>query len=275
MIRIQRNTTATLSRVFYTDGVAANPGVVTLTITAADGTVVVEDATTTGSGTAARTYALSAAQTTLLDSWTLSWESATLGTLTDECEITGGFLFALSDLSAVKVGQGDTIGSKYTTAQMVAVRTLVEQALEDACAVAFVPRCRVETHSGRGTYSLMVERPRVTAVRSVTVDGTASSVSSFTPSGVINVGSRMGAGSTVTVGYEHGHPYPPARASNAALLLARRWLIDGPADDRATAMTVEGVGTYALVTPGMRGALFDIPECNAMVQQYSIVALVA
>lgn len=275
MIRIQRSTTATLSKTFYEDGVAVNPGTVTLTITAADGTVIVEDAAVSGSGTAARTYAVSAAQTATLDSWTLSWESTLKGTLTDECEITGGFLFALTDLAAVKVGQSGTIGTTYTTAQMVAVRTLVEQALEDACAVAFVPRYRRETFSGNGSCSVMTDRPLVSNVRSASVDGAVTTVSSFTSAGVVTTTARLSVGSTVVVAYEHGWTSPPARASNAGLLLARRWLTDGPIDDRATALSIEGVGTYSMVTPGMRGVMFDLPEVNAVVQQYDMRALVA
>lgn len=273
MIRIQRGTTATLSKTFYEDGTAVNPGTVTLTITASDGTPVVTGAATTGSGTAARTYALTAEQTALLDTWTLSWVSTGKGTLTDECEIAGGYLFALTDLAAVKVGQSSTIGTTYTTQQMVNVRLLVEQALEDACGVAFVPRYRIDTIRTRG--SLMLDRPKVTALRTIAVNGTAGDASAydFDPSGVVY--GTFYRGSTVTVGYEHGWTSPPARISNAALLLARRWLIDGPADDRATSLTVEGTGTFSLVTPGMRGVMFDIPEVNAAVQQYSMAALVA
>jgi hypothetical protein len=272
VIRIQRATAATLSRVFYEDAAPTNPGVVTVTVTASDGTKILDEAATSGTGTAARTVALTADQTAQLDTWTVEWTSPTKGTVTDEYEIVGGHIFALNELAAIKVGQSDTIGSKYSVAQMASVRVLVEQALEDACGVAFVPRYRVDTVRARG--SVMLERPRVLALRSISVNGfpVDPSLYAFDPSGAVH--GNFGR-SLVTVGYEHGWAYAPARVSNAALLLARRWLIDGPVDDRATSMSVEGVGTYALVTPGMRGAIFDLPECNQVVQQYSMVALVA
>ena len=273
MIRIQRNTTATLSKTFYEDGVATNPGTVTLTITASDGTLIVDAAATVGSGTGARTYALNATQTALLDTWTLTWASTAKGTVAETCEIAGGFLFAITDIATMKVGQNDTIGSKFTTAQIVAVRTLVEEALEDECGVAFVPRYRVDTVRPHG--GVFLERPRVSAIRSIIVNGAAADVSAhdFDPSGAIYGAFRRG--SQVIVGYEHGYRSPPGRISRAAMLLAKRWLIDGPADDRATSMTVEGVGTYALVTPGMRGAMFEIPEVNRAVQRYDMSVLVA
>jgi hypothetical protein len=72
----------------------------------------------------------------------------------------------------------------------------------------------------------------------------------------------------VIVGYEHGFDFPPARISRAAILLAKRWLVEGPIDDRATSLITED-GTFALTTPGLRGALFDLPEVNAAIEEYN------
>jgi hypothetical protein len=275
VIRIQRNTTATLSKTFYEDGVAVNPGTVTVTITASDGTVIAEDAATTGSGTSARTYAVTASDTAMLDSWSVAWASTGKGTLIDDYEIAGGFLFGLNQLGAVKLGQSGTIAGTYSAAQMAEVRVLVESAIEDACGVAFVPRYRVESVSGDGGTSVVLERAKVSAVRSVTVGGTAVTDVSLSPYGTLYRRGGFGRGfQNVVVGYEHGWSSPPPRVSQAAMLLARRWLVDGPIDDRATSVSMEGVGTYTLATPGMRGSYFGLPEVDQVVNQYEMNALV-
>jgi hypothetical protein len=78
----------------------------------------------------------------------------------------------------------------------------------------------------------------------------------------------------VTIGYEHGHPVTPERVKRAAIRLAKRWLVEGPVDDRATTFSNDD-GTYSLVTPGRRGEFFDLPEVNAVVQQYGLTVGVA
>src|SRR5213082_2685096 len=124
MDRILKQTAATVSRTFYEDGIVSDPGVVTLTITNSAGTAVVTGVTASGSGAASRTYNVTAAQTALMDTWTLAWTSATKGTLTSTVEIVGGFLF--STAQARKIAPlDDTV--KYPTADIVAMRTTVEQ----------------------------------------------------------------------------------------------------------------------------------------------------
>jgi hypothetical protein len=73
----------------------------------------------------------------------------------------------------------------------------------------------------------------------------------------------------VTVGYEHGHSTPPMRIKRAALILAKRWITPGSADDRAINVSNE-TGTYALFQAGVRGHQFDVPEVQAAVDQYSL-----
>lgn len=275
MIRIQRGTPAIISRVFYEDGVAVNPGTVTVTITASDGTLIAENAATTGAGTAARTYSVSATDTAQLDEWAVTWDSTAKGSLTDPYEIVGGFLFATTDLAAMKNSSTGTLGAAFTAAQLVAARTLVECALEDACNVAFVPRFRREVHDGTGGTRLMLDRPKVSAIRRVIVNG-AEAAATVSEMGTLAIsGRRFTAGfQNVVVEFEHGYLYAPPRVSQAGMLLARRWLNEGPVDDRATGYSNE-LGTYQLVTPGMRGALFDLPEVNAVVKRYEMNALVA
>jgi hypothetical protein len=208
MDRILRGTPATVSRTFYVDGAVVDPGAVTLTITTASGTAVVTAVSTSGSGAAARTYNVTAAQTALLDTWTLAWTSSTKGTLYSTVEVGGGFVFGLSDLIAVRPPN-----LTWTTAQMVAMRTTVEDAIEEYYGTALVPRYRREKFSGDGTTLLQLTGP-VRAVRDITVNGTPLDpvtiaalylqddwLSGYTwPLGIGNI----------TIGYEYGLDSRPA-----------------------------------------------------------------
>jgi hypothetical protein len=269
--RILKDTNATVGQQFYEDGVATDPGTVTVTVTAADGTVLATDAATGGSGTSARTYSLTAAtHTAALDTLTLSWESATKGTLTGTVEIVGGFLFSIAEFRALGSAYANT--TNYPTATLQDMRTTVEQALEDACGVAFVPRYELETLNGTYGGLLPVKWAKVRTIRSVTVDTVAGTVADYVAlrEGMIYGTSYWTAGyGNVTVGYEHGHSTPPMRIKRAALILAKRWITPGAADDRAINVSNE-TGTYALFQAGVRGHQFDVPEVQAAVDQYSL-----
>src|SRR5215207_2274109 len=141
--RVQQNTPVTLSQQWYEGGVVVDPGTVTIVITRADGTSLVASTGTSGSSTSPRTFNLTTTHTALLDRLTVTWTSTLKGTLVSYVEVVGGFLFSLPELSAIK-----PTNQTWTTTQMTETRVSVEQALEDACAVAFVPRYSRETVNG-------------------------------------------------------------------------------------------------------------------------------
>lgn len=283
MVRIIAGRSATITHTFYSDGVATNPtpDAATIGITRDDGTTLVAAATgTTDTGTGTVSYTLTPTQTATLDVLTVRW-TATFGSqsqvFTDYVEIVGDCLFSIAQARAL-TPLNDT--TTYTLAKLLNVRTLVEEAIEDSCGVAFVPRYRREAIAGTNTTTVVVSQPRVTALRSVTLDGVALSVASLATvvpndAGVLYypAGWAWGA-SNYDIAYEHGYPRPPARITQAALTLARSWLVDGPLDDRTTAFTTPD-GTFALSTPGMRGSIFGIPEVDAAVRQYDERAMVA
>lgn len=272
MDRILRNTPGTVSRTFYEDGVVVDPGTVTLTITAADGTVVVNNATATGSGAAARTYNVTAVQTANLDSWTIAWTSSTKGTLTSDVEVVGGFLFSLAELSAVK-----PTNQTWTTTQMADKRTIVEQAIEDEYGTALVPRYRLETVTSDGTGLIRLTGP-IRTVRSVTINGTALGVNDLANltvqgsylSGLWWFGGfgtwwSTGIGGIV-IGYEYGLDQPPGRMRQDAIRLARQWLVNGPIDDRALgAASPDGQFSFGLATPGRGGSVVGMPDLDAAI----------
>ncbi len=270
--RVLQSTPVAVSQGWYQDGVLTDPGVVTATVTRDDGTVLLTNAATTGTGAAVRVLDLTIAQTALLDILTVTWTSATKGTLTSRVEIVGGFMFSIADARALKPLDSTT---KYPAAAIAQARTLAEQALEKECNVAFVPTYARERQSGRTP--MVLNHLRVRTIRSVktTTGGVSTALTSaelvnLAPHGSNILHNPLGwfsGYSNVEIIYEHGHDYPPARGSHAALVLAKSYLVDGPADERATSYTTTD-GSYSLLLAGTRGSVFNLPEVEAFVQQY-------
>ena len=265
--RIERNTPGTLRKQWYEDGVAVDPGTVTIGITRADGTVLVAAGTaTSGATTNPRTYNLGTAQTALLDHLTVTWTSTLKGTLLSYVEIVGGFLFSIADALA-----DSEITA--TAAKIAAARTTAEQAFEDVTGVAFVPRYARETANGDGTNRLSVRWPRIRSFRAATVDGTAltaTEILTVVPqlTGLYYPSGWTSGYGNVVVGYEHGFDYPPQEVSRAVLRLAKHYLTDWAADDRAMRIDTDA-GSYVMATAGRAGFDFGIPEVDAVAQRYS------
>lgn len=274
--RILRQTPGTLSQQWYEDGVAVDPGTVTVGITRWDGTVLVAaGAATTGSGSSARAYNLTTAHTALLDRLTVTWTSTLKGTLTSYAEAVGGFLFSIAELAARVTG--------FTTAQLTDMRTTVETEIERACGCAFAPRYALDIINGNGGRSVML-RPFVTSIRSATVDGTVFTAGDLAALSIGTTGSVYSASRSwtcgtgnVLVGYEHGFQDTPAGMRQAALLLAKSWLTGqrSPIDDRATTFASAEGGTYALAVPGRNGSHFGIPDVDVVVDRYNLTTGIA
>jgi hypothetical protein len=270
MDRILKATAATVSRTFYEDGVAVDPGSVTVTITAADGTVIVNAAAASGSGAAARTYNVTAAQTATLNTWTVAWTSSTKGTLSSTVEIAGGFLFSIAEIRAV-TPINDTVN--YLTADIADTRTAVEQAIEQACGVAFVPRYALERYSGDGSNTLQLLHALPSSIRSVSITGTAFTAPqladlTMTPSGAIysTLTYFTWGQNNIVAGYEHGYQDAPMEIRRAALALAKMWLVGrrNPIDDRAITFNAGADGgTYSLAVPGRAARASAIPTSTS------------
>lgn len=289
MQRIVRGQSATLTHTFYSDGVATDPSpdTATVTITREDGTAIVTGAATTNAGTGIVSYTLTPAQTALVDILTVAW-TATFGgqsqVFTDIVEVAGGVLFTIAEARAVTPLSNATT---FPTSRIVDMRTMIEQAIEAELGYSTVPRYYAERLAGTGTTVLRIGRPLFgnvpgtsisidTTIRAATIDDADLTATDVLPE---MAGLYYGAGWTfgrrnVIVRYESGAQYPPERLRRAAIRQAKRWLVDGPIDDRATSMSNDD-GTFALVTPGIRGIQFDVPELTAAVQQYSLQVAIA
>jgi hypothetical protein len=265
MERIVRGRSATLTKTFT----FSPTGTPTVALTrVSDGTAV-----TTGSVTGAAatwSYTIPSTSNTLLDTYVETWTATTAGvaqTFTDYIEVAGDVLFTLAEASAIRLGTStDTLGARYTTTQITDMRTSVEQAIEDEYGCALVPRYARETVNGSTDVNLRLRWPEIRAVRSATIGGvsTLASVEVDSLFGVYNSAGWTVGRKNVIVGYEHGLDRPPERIKRGGLLLLKRWLVEGPVDDRTTSMSNDD-GTFSLATPGRGGSIFGLPELDAAI----------
>lgn len=161
----------------------------------------------------------------------------------------------------------------YLDADITAAGEMASEALENACGVTFTPRAFTETFDGTGRSELFLKTTLPLTVTSVTLNGVAVSPTLY-PDGTLYLASGWSATSrrNIVVTGTAGHATCPARVARAALLLAKRWLVDSPVNDRTTVFTNYEGATERFVTAGVGSALFDIPEANAVVAAYSLQA---
>lgn len=274
MQQVLINTPATVEETWYEDGVAAAPGTVTVTVTRADGTVIVSDAPTTSvaafSGDTdllARAYSLPIAQTGQLEVLTLTWESATLGTLSSHVEVVGGFYFSVAEFKARYPDCDDESAAAIASARATAEEIIEGLDTEDGTHVAFVPRAEVFTLVGSDP--LLIPRYHLRSVDALEIDGDVFDPDDFdlVVDGSHIVNGRWG-GSRLAITVAHGLDRPPGRLKDAAMILAYNRLVNGPIDDRATGrLTPEG-SVITLATPGLRGSITGIPEVDSAIAQY-------
>lgn len=280
MQRIVRGLSATLTHTFYVDGVATDPSpaTATVTITRDDGTAVVTAQNATRTGAGVFTYTLTPAQTATLDTLAVAW-TATFGgqaqTFTDTVEVAGDVLFTIAQARKKKPMNSTSV---YSTADIVAMRTTVEQSLEDELGYALVPRYKREKVSGNGGRLIRLAHPYTTAVRSVKLDGAAiTDLASVIPDdmGIVDYSGVWVRGfRNYEIVYEHGREVLDGEAREVALELAAAWISEGPSDPRATSMSTDD-GTFALATAGRGGARYGIPKVDAFVQARSMSVAVA
>jgi hypothetical protein len=263
-------------------------GTPSVAVTRSDGTAVTVGSVT-GSATD-WTYTIPATSNTLVDTYTETWTATSGGLLqefVDYIEVTGGYLFDLSEFRALGTAYANT--TNYPDATVRDIRTLVEQWIEDVACRAFVPRFWPDARAldagavsvnGTGNYLLPLMWPHVRAIRKVAFDGTDVSVDQLaTVLPYQNIGLYYPAYWTagfgnVTVHYEHGDSMPPTPIKRAALALAKHLITPGSADDRAINVTNDS-GTYALFQAGVRGHDFPLPYVQSVVDTYSLAVKVA
>lgn len=282
---VLRANPATVSATFYdTAGVVVDPGVVTVTITRLDGSVVVADAATTGIGATARSYVLTAAQTETLDTLSVVFTSASLSQrVTETVEVIGALLFTIDE---ARVFEGAVLASTttYPTATIEEARARIMEQFETICGVSFVPRYRLDVFGGDGRSTLTLSRMRVTGIRSVEarasggVTWTAYSADDLADLSVNEWGElvRETRGVFVSgrrnlrVGYEYGYTTPPHDIKRAALQTLKYELVASNVDPRAISISGD-MTTTQLWTPGLSGrgtAIHPLPEVDRTLRLY-------
>jgi len=282
---ILRATPATISVTFYggsdTDTDTADPGVVTATITAANGTEVVTNAATQGAGAAARMLDLTATETANVDLWDVAWTSPTLGTVTTQVEIVGALLFTIPEARAFDKGQlGDS--TKYPDAALASTRARILDEFERICRMAFVPRYRRLILDGEGGRQLRLWDTRVTKIREAGLRYrgqvtptplTTAELADLTLDygGVVtrdSLGWWWPGDNNITIAYEYGYAQPPQAIRRAALILAVNQLKPTDLGDRTMSISSEA-GTFRLATAGMgQGNWFGLPLVDSVLDQY-------
>jgi hypothetical protein len=267
MNRVLISTPATISESWYQGTTIQDPGAVTVTVKSDDGTTIATGAAG-GTGAAPRTFQLTATHTAQLDRLTVSWASGTLGTLTTIVEVAGDFLFTINDARAAGLAAVD-----FDDDQVAATRVRVEQALEDTCGLAFVPRYDRAVIFPRGMW-LRVGRPYLRRVRwaSTLVGGITTTLapSSITalqinPSGFIGGYAWPYRYGTVTIGYEHGMDRPPEPVKAAALEYARFLLTQDQSIDSRAERLVTDDGTLIF-----GGGATGIPAVDRIIDAYRV-----
>ena len=160
VVALRATDAATLSATFAgLDGAAVDPGATTVTITReGDGTAVATGAAASGTGAAARTYALTGEQTATLDRLTVVWTSAqqsggSPATITQVYETVGDWLFTVAEARAA---HPDLTAPTYGDPAIAAARQRIAEWFEEICGVAFAPRYRREGCSGGGFGQLLL-----------------------------------------------------------------------------------------------------------------------
>lgn len=284
---ILRGTGQDLSVQWYLNGQPVDPGTVTVTVTDADGNMVVEDEATDGTMTDPRTYTLTPADTAQLTMLTAVWTSAGSAdvaadtAVTTYAEIVGDLLFTLNELRSFDNNKFSDVND-YPNETLRDARSRIRQQFEDICEVAFGTAYRRVTLDGNGRSRISVPNIYVSAVRSVETRTRGSQVwTVFTPDDLDDVQVDEGnylyresrgvfpkGVQNVRVGYEHGHARIPFEIRNAAMMVAVSSVIPSDVDPRAVSY-FDGFSTIRYVVPGLtRGAFTSLPEVNEILNRY-------
>lgn len=247
----------------------------TVTVTRhSDGSAMVEDATTTkvegDEPDPFYTVDLTGEQLAEVELLVAEWTDGS-STYESYAEVVGGHVTSLKAIET-KYDGSDKSAEDYAWA-----REAASTAIEAACGVAFRPRYARAVRDGTGTDTLMLPNPRLLRVLAASIDGDDIDLEELTvdPAGfLVRAGGVWTAGrANIAVAYVHGHEhFPPAALP--VVELASYLLTEAPTDRhaRATSFSTEQ-GTYSLVTAGMRGASFPLPNVNAFVQDHEYVSV--
>lgn len=195
-------------------------------------------------------------------------------------------IFTVADARAFRY-QGQTplaVEDDYPDELIEATAARISADFERIAGVAFVPTTVTdEVFDGPGDGSLLLPRPRVTAVTAAGYRGygaadwtayTVEELAGIELDSAAGIAYRVGAcwprGSrAVKLTYTHGYATPPEAIKRAALILAVEQLAGSNVSARATQATNE-FGTYNLSVAGWREqSYYGLPEVDSVLARYS------
>ena len=250
------------------DGEPADPGTVTVTITRADGTTVAADAATGGTGTAARTYALTVSQTAALDVLHAVWAAGGVTVGTTRHDVVGSASLTLNEFQRLSRQDGETPAGTF-----LAARRGVDAFMLKNLGRSVVPRFDVERvyYSGAGEVPLAYPHlRRVRWARWYDSDNQATEIEDVAdiradPAGVARHDAWLCG--WLEVGYEHGWDRASEDAKRVWARLTRAYLGDtrSTIDDRATTYQAADGALVTLGVEGRPGWWTSIPMVNEFI----------
>lgn len=205
-------------------------------------------------------------------------DAAGTSTVTVPVQVVGNRACSVSDVRRLKPLDDP---NRYPDELILNAITGLEVALEDACGVSFVPVERVNAlHDGRGGSELVSRYARPVSLSAVSwSDGVATTALTSTEISRIVIDEEAGVlirnlygwfpgRRNVKITGVFGYQVVPGMVRQAVALGVRQMLIDSRVDPRAQSVTSEDGTTALLVTAGVRGAVFSLPELNQVVNQY-------
>lgn len=257
-----------------------DPGVVTVTITRANGEAVVTNAATAGTG-ATRTYLIGADVTETLDELHVTWSTTTATIGRDVVNIVGRPFVSLADLR----GTEDSLGvlEDYDAADLIRARNEVESMFDRACggALSFVPKFAVASVYCDADYWLRLPHYFVRSVRWVKYGASSGTPVDFTSydlattvlpeeSGMVSITGGAWPVGRLLVGYEHGMNAPPEDVARAAKQAIRRQanLARSGVDSRAMSYTSPMGEVQRFPTPGLGPWTTGVPEVDEVLADY-------
>lgn len=256
------------------DGDAVPTGDVSVDVYSVTGTLLVTVGAVQVDDTATYVASLTGPDLASVDLLTLAW-LAPVGddvradvTVLDVC---GSRLFTVAEMRRLPdMASVD----KYPPEGIERERIAAEDFLEAQCGRAFAVRVgeALVNHAEWYVFSgLQLPTPEGHEIRALSIDGEEIDAEGLLDYSVGADSFAFGPNAALTdvnldITYTHGAFAPDA--GRVASILARRRLIYGPLDDRATSLAVEGGGTIGLITPGVRGSRTGIPEVDAFIERY-------
>lgn len=189
----------------------------------------------------------------------------------DTVEVVGGHICSLADVRAGDSEFADK--ARFSAPKLAAARAYVEDEFEQITGRSFVRRVAeiVEWADGSGLWVTgLSDSPKLL---SVTVDGVAADVTTYSVdgNGVVEGPALEVAGSVVVARVEYGLTAVPEDVKRVAGIRVRSVVSqrDSGVPDRATSIVSPDGGQVNLATPGRAGYETGIPEVDAVLARYT------